>query len=150
MMLALCTAVTFLRPLLRASSNAFRGCARDANARQSNFAVLRNTLPFWQVRPFGVFAHRDDIDIFEARTSAREADRWPDVGVEIEVAAKVDVDRGKAAANRRGQRDFECDTVFGDRLDGHGRHQLPMLLQGLQTSLNEVILKIAVKGIEYA
>jgi len=136
--------------LERVAHDAFGGCACYANACQSDFAVFRNTLPFWQVRPFGIFTHRDDIDTFEARTSAGETDRRSDVGVEIEVAAKVDVDRGEAAANRRGQRAFECDAVFGDRIDGRGRHQLPMLLQGLQAGLNEVVLKIAVKGIEYA
>lgn len=64
-----------------------RGCSPKRLRRLLKYSVLRVS------KPLGIFAHCDDVDIFEARTGSRETDRWSNIGVEIEMAAKVNVDR---------------------------------------------------------
>src|SRR5205814_1410281 len=58
------------------------------------------------IKPFGVFADDDQVDVFIARRYAGERLGGPVVGVELEPLAELDVDAAEADAAGRGGRAF--------------------------------------------
>ena len=107
MMLALCTAVTFLRPRRRACSN--------ANSRDPRRRLLGDDLQALDhaghdrvlepgVEVLGVLAHDHQVDAGEPRRHRRQVPHRPQVRVEIERLAQPDVDAGEALADRRRDR----------------------------------------------
>jgi hypothetical protein len=62
-----------------------------------------------------VFADDDEVDARVTGVKAGEIFDGAEVGVELELLPQRDVDGGKAAANRRGDRPLECD---GGAFDG--------------------------------
>ena len=95
-MFALCTAVTRLRPCVRAYSkanlrDARRGLLGDDLDRlddAGNDLVLETAVEILRV-----FADDDDVDVLEARDDVRHRLHRPQIGVEVERLPQPDVDR---------------------------------------------------------
>src|SRR3546814_8727748 len=87
------------------ADDALGALAGGAGDRGGGVAVGRDFLAFGAVGALGVLAHGDQVDAAgEARFGVGERDRRAHVGVQVEALAQLDVDRRKAAADRRGQR----------------------------------------------
>src|SRR5205823_14931630 len=67
------------------------------------------------VEVLGVLAHDDQIDVVEARAHAWIALARPDLRVHVELPAKRDVDRAKAAADGCRDRALQRDSTLADR-----------------------------------
>ena len=130
-MLALCTAVTFLRPRRRACSK--------ANSRDLRRRLLGDDLQALDdaghddvleagVEVLGVLADDDEVDACEARRHRRQVPDRPQVGVEIERLAQADVDAGEALADRRRDRALQRDLVPADRIEQRLRQRRAVFL----------------------
>jgi hypothetical protein len=69
-----------------------------------------------RVETLGVFANDYQIDVFIARFHTGKVFDRPEISVEIETLAQLDVDAGKAFAHRRRHWPFESDFVLGKRI----------------------------------
>ena len=113
-MLALWMEWIFLRPCLRAYSNA------NLAMRVEPFSVITlmlSTTPGTtscsrpDVFALRVFAHDDQVDAGPLRFQAGKILDGPEVGEEVEFLAQRDVDALEAASDRRGDRPFERHFV---------------------------------------
>jgi hypothetical protein len=130
MMFALCTAVTRLRPFVRAWSNA------NAAMRDDAFSVMifrLSTTPgtIWcsRVEILRVLADDHQIDVREARLHAGKVLDRPEVRVQIQRLAQADVDAREALRDRRRDRAFESDLVAADRIEQRARQRLAVALE---------------------
>ena len=64
------------------------------------------------VKPFGVLANDDQIDVFKSRFDAGEIPHGANGGIKIEFLAQLDVDGFEAAPDGGGDGAFECDFVL--------------------------------------
>src|SRR3546814_8798502 len=71
-------------------------------------------------------------------SSDLERNRRAHVGVQVETLAQLDVDRRKAAANRRGQRALERDLVLADRIHRRLRQQFAVLVERSEEHTSEL------------
>ena len=69
------------------------------------------------VQVFGVLADHDQVDVREPRLYAGQAEHGPEVRVELERPADLDVDRGKATANWCADRTLERHAISYDRVE---------------------------------
>ncbi len=88
--------------------------AGDDAHRLGALVVIAALLASTRVHPFGILAHCDDVDVLVTALGAFEGDDRTHVGVEVEFLAQGDVDGGKTAANRSGERPFQGDLVLLD------------------------------------
>ncbi|MDQ1094300.1 hypothetical protein QE400_003713 [Xanthomonas sacchari] len=155
MMLALCTAVTFLRPVRAGqvegvADDALGALAGHLGHRHRGLAVGGHFLAFAQVGAFGVLAHGDQVHAgAEARLGVRERLGRTHVGVQVELAAHGHVDRAEALAHRRGQRALQRHLVLADRLQRGGRQQVAVLLQRNQARVGVFVGEAGVQRVEH-
>ena len=119
--------------------------AGDDAHRLGTLVVIAALLTCTRVHPFGVFTHRDDVDVVVTASGALEGDDRTHVGVEVELLAQGDVDGGKTAADRRGQWPFQAHLVLLNQIQGSLGQQLAMLLEGNQTRIRVFVLKVTAR-----
>ena len=82
------------------------------------------------VKPLGVLANDDEIDVLVGRLHAGQRAHGPHAGVEIESLPQPDVDRAKTLADRRGARPLEGDAVAPDQVERLFGQRFAVLLRG--------------------
>ncbi len=86
------------------------------------------------VNVLGVFAEDDHVHLFRVlhgRGHAGEILHGAQADVEIEHLAQRDVERADAAADGRGERAFDADEIFLERLDGVVRQPVVEFLEAV-------------------
>ena len=124
MMLALCTIVTFLRPVATACSKAnsssrrLPGAGVDAGGHGHRVRVVvdLHVVLVADVQPFEVLAHHHQVDVVEA-AARNDGARRPQVGVELELLAQAHVRRSVAAARGRFERALERQSGAADAVE---------------------------------
>jgi hypothetical protein len=104
---------------------------------------------FTNVGAFGVFAHRDQVDVLVPRPGVGKTDRRPDVGVQIEAPAQVHVQRREAGADRGGQRALQRDAMPANGIERGLRQQFAGFLQRHQACIDELVIQADLQSIEH-
>jgi len=122
--------------------------ARDADHALRGLTVLGQRLAFRSVGALGVLAHGDDVDAVVARARAGNRDRRPHVGVQVEPAPQLHVERAEAAADRRRQRSLQRDAVAADRIERGLRQQLAAARLRGQPGIDEVVAQAEAERVD--
>ncbi len=104
----------------------------DHAAQLGALAVVADGLADTGVDALDVLPHRDDVDVLVAGVYAGQRQGRADVGVQVEVLAQGDVDRGEPLAHRRGDGPLEHHAVA---LDQRARFIGQQLVPGIERAL---------------
>ncbi|CEE61328.1 hypothetical protein XAC2852_200040 [Xanthomonas citri pv. citri] len=130
--------------------DALGALAGDPGAGERGLAILGHRLAFAQIRTFGVFADRDQVNaVGKTRLGVRERLGRTHVGVQVELATHGDVDRAETLADRRGQRTFQRHLVLGDRRQSGLGQQIAMLFQRNQAGVGVFVGQASLQRVEH-
>ncbi len=79
-----------------------------------------------RIKPLGIFAHDDEIDVFIARLDARKILDGPEVSVKVEALAQFDINAREALPHRSRHRSFEGNLVALKGVHEFLRNRRPM------------------------
>ena len=80
------------------------------------------------IKPFGVLAHDHQVDILITRFDAGQILDRPQIGIEIESLAQLDIDATESFAHRRCHRPLESDSGLIERIHQCPRNRRSMFL----------------------
>ena len=83
------------------------------------------------IKPFGILAHDHQVDVLITRFDPGQILDRPQIGIEIESLAQLDIDAAKSFAHRRRHRPFESDLGLVERIHQRPRDGRPMFFQSL-------------------
>src|SRR5690349_8890511 len=87
------------------------------------------------VQPLGVFSNNNEIDVGIARRYMGQVTDRPEVGIQFESLAQLDINAGEAPANGSGHGAFQGYMRSLDRVDQFFRNVLVIFLVGLSARL---------------
>ena len=105
-----------LRDAQAAGSCIHAGADRDSVLVITNRDVVLES----DIHAFDVLSNRDKVDILVSPARHQGQSR-PNIGIEVELLAQSDIRRTIAAADRRLEGPFQCQSCFPDTVEGRGR-----------------------------
>ncbi len=102
------------------------------------------------VKALGIFTNDDQVNVRIASRNVRKIANGPEVCVELEALAQLDVNAGKAAADRRRHRTLQSDARSLDRIVEVLRNVFLVFLESLGASHEGFPLELEAGGFENA